>query len=125
MCGLNVNPACYIDKFDMTLMHTFIQNCYKLNPADDMWWNTIQEVRNKLAHDERVRVFVQDRLQNWWDKVKGSILGLASNILPIPEYMEAVQIQIKMLEMASCDVKQANKIVDPVKAENSKVCVLN
>ena len=94
ICGLSVKSCCSIETLDFTLLHTLISNCCKINPDEKMWLDAIREVRNNLAHVECVSVFDQGRLQKWWDKLDGSVLGLTSKLSKFPRYEESIKSHI-------------------------------
>lgn len=122
ICGLSVNSSCSLDKLDSTLLNTLIRNCGNITEDEALWINTIRDVRNKLAHVESVSVFDEGRLQKWWDKLEGSVLGLASKTTSIPGYTGTIEREIKFLKRSGFDVDEAITIFDRIKEENSKVC---
>ncbi|XP_052080135.1 uncharacterized protein LOC127718204 isoform X2 [Mytilus californianus] len=106
-----------LNDFDINLLETLLKRYVNLESDDKMWLSTIREIRNCIAHATSTTEFDPGRLDKWWMKLEGSILGLVRKIPPA-FYGEAIESQINALKNSNMEAIYAKKLMDDVKAEN-------
>ncbi|CAC5406358.1 unnamed protein product [Mytilus coruscus] len=65
---------------DITLANYVIRKCGKQELGLDSWMTQIKEVRNEIFHISDIQEITDDKFGRKWEKVKGSILGIAKLI---------------------------------------------
>ncbi|CAC5393329.1 unnamed protein product [Mytilus coruscus] len=65
---------------DITLANYIILKCGKQELGLDNWMTQIKEVRNEIFHISDIQEITDDKFRRKWEKVKGSILGIAKLI---------------------------------------------
>ncbi|VDI69487.1 Hypothetical predicted protein [Mytilus galloprovincialis] len=106
-----------LNDFDINLLETLVKRLVILESDDMMWLSTIREIRNCLAHATSTTEFDAGRLDKWWMKLEGSILGLVKKIPPA-FYGDAIESQINALKNSNMEAMYAKKLLNDVKADN-------
>lgn len=123
LCRMSERPITLKD-FDINLLETLLKRFVNLESDDKIWLSTIREIRNCIAHATSTTEFDPGRLDKWWMKLEGSILGLVRKIPP-EYYGEAIESQINALKNSSMEAIYAKKLMENVNAENKIVCIFN
>lgn len=106
-----------LNDLDINLLETLLKKFANLEMDAMMWLSTIRDIRNCIAHATSTTEFDPGRLDKWWMKLKGSIIGLVGKIPPA-FYGEAIESQIDALKNSNMEAIYAKKLMDDVKAEN-------
>ncbi|XP_071148300.1 uncharacterized protein [Mytilus edulis] len=106
-----------LNDLDIHLLETLLKQFANLEMDDKKWLSTIRETRNCIAHVTSTTEFDPGRLDKWWMKLEGSIIGLVGKIPPA-FYGEAIESQINALKNSNMEAIYAKKLMDDVKAEN-------
>lgn len=119
ICDVQVNEQCSLDKLDTTLIHTLMTHCVSLSPSEETWITTVKDIVNNLNDAKSLSSFDKGTLDKWWTMLEGSVLGLASKVLPT-FFEESVKTSIDLLnteiENSNVEEKRVN-----IEADNKKV----
>ncbi|CAG2229537.1 unnamed protein product [Mytilus edulis] len=118
ICKVTPKLHCSLKDLDFTILHTMFRHSVTLSTSVENWLTVIQNIRNKLAHVHSTSNFDTGRLEKWWTKLEGSVIGLAGEI-PLEYYLDAIQGQISLLKNADFDIVEKNEILDLIKQVKS------
>lgn len=117
ICGLTVNSSCALKQLDISLIHAIFKECASLSYDHKMWLDKINDQRNELCHISDLSKLTESDTQTMWGYLEGSVVGLAKDVPPYPEYMESIERQIKLLKIADYGLDDVRPIIDEMKTE--------
>ncbi|CAG2205574.1 unnamed protein product [Mytilus edulis] len=118
ICCINVNPHCSLDKLDITILSSLLTNCATLSPTNEMWLKSVREIRNNICHALSTTCFDRGRLDKWWTKLEGAVLGLSSKVAIY--YEESIKDVVNLLKNSDLTLDNRKEFMDLIKAENEK-----
>lgn len=89
-----------VKKIDITLASHIILKCGKQELGLDNWITQIKEVRNEIFHISDMQTVSDNKFNRKWEKVKGSILGIAQLINS--EFAEITMKKIQQTKTITC-----------------------
>ncbi|XP_071147549.1 uncharacterized protein [Mytilus edulis] len=89
-----------VKKIDITLASHIILKCGKQELGLDSWITQIKEVRNEIFHISDMQRVSDNKFNRKWEKVKGSILGIAQLINS--EFAEITTKKIQQTKTITC-----------------------
>ncbi|XP_076085677.1 uncharacterized protein LOC143056485 isoform X3 [Mytilus galloprovincialis] len=89
-----------VKKIDITLASHIILKCGKQELGLDNWITQIKEVRNEIFHISDMQTVSDNKFNRKWEKVKGSILGIAQLINS--EFAEITTKKIQQTKTITC-----------------------
>lgn len=120
LCCISVNSQCSIEKLDLTILCTLLNNCFNLSPSEKMWLTSIRDIRNNISHAASPTEFDKGQLEKWWAVLEGAVLGLASRVPPV-YYEKSIKENIDLLKNFDLTENNIRDIIVQITADNEKV----
>lgn len=117
MCCISVKKDTNPKTYDITLLLTILHNCGQLSDNHKLWLDTIRRCRNRLCHLNDITDLTVNEIHSLWGNLECSILQLAEEILPKPNYKESIETQIEILKDADYSWNTVTPIMEAMKTE--------